>query len=295
MLDDDPSRRGCGFLPGGGGGGAKREGAQEVGWHEQRAGRTIKGDGHIQGIADDKTTGPKNIGMQGQSTLALASRGDRGGMGLAGVVDCDRNMPRLAELGYDGGWHVDPVAGTDLHNRGAKCRHGSKCERENDIVSAGVACNSHQMKKNQVGAISWTDLTVPDAVRVSDFYAAVVGWETMGIDMGGYQDFCMMPPGSKKPAGGICHARGDNQNLPAQWLVYITVADLRASLKTCLAQGGKIVAPLRDMGMGKMAVIQDPAGAVAALFEHAAAAPAKKPKVSAATKAKKQKRAKKAK
>jgi hypothetical protein len=148
------------------------------------------------------------------------------------------------------------------------------------------------MKKNQVGTISWTDLTVPDAVRVSEFYAAVVGWKTMGIDMGGYQDFCMMPPGAKKPAGGICHARGDNQNLPAQWLVYITVADLRTSLKHCLAQGGKIVAPLREMGMGKMAVIQDPAGAVAALFEHAVAAPKKKPK---ATKAGKRKAAKKAK
>jgi predicted enzyme related to lactoylglutathione lyase len=141
------------------------------------------------------------------------------------------------------------------------------------------------MKKNQVGTISWTDLTVPDAVAVSSFYAAVVGWKSMGLDMGGYQDFCMMPPGAKKPASGICHARGENKNLPAQWLVYITVADLRASLKTCVAQGGKIVAPLREMGMGKMAVIKDPAGAVAALFEHAPAQPVKKSKAKAKTKA----------
>ena len=142
------------------------------------------------------------------------------------------------------------------------------------------------MKKNQVGTISWTDLTVPDAVGVSEFYAAVVGWGSMGLDMGGYHDFCMMPPGAKKPAGGICHARGDNQNLPAQWLVYITVADLAASLRTCVAKGGKIVAPLRDMGMGKMAVIQDPAGAVAALFEPVPEKPVKKAKTKAKAKTK---------
>ena len=145
------------------------------------------------------------------------------------------------------------------------------------------------MKNNPVGSITWTDLTVPDAVAVKNFYEAVVGWSSMGIDMGGYEDFCMMPPGAKKPAGGICHARGPNTNLPAQWLVYINVANLRASLKTCVAKGGTIIAPYRSMGAGKMAVIKDPAGAVAALFEPAKEKPAKKTK---ATKAKPAKKAK---
>lgn len=133
------------------------------------------------------------------------------------------------------------------------------------------------MKPQPIGSVSWMDLTVPDATKVSDFYGAVVGWKKMGLDMGGYEDYCMMPPGKKKPASGICHARGDNADLPAQWLIYITVADLRASLKTCLAHGGEIVRNVREMGpMGKMAVIRDPAGAVAALFEFPKAKPAKK-------------------
>lgn len=142
------------------------------------------------------------------------------------------------------------------------------------------------MKKNQVGRILWTDLTVPDAVAVSGFYAAVVGWKAVGLDMGGYEDFCLTPPGARKPAAGICHARGGNRNLPAQWLVYITVADLRASLKTCVAQGGAVVAPARAMGGAKMAVIRDPAGAVAALFEPAKAKARKRAKATPAKKAK---------
>jgi predicted enzyme related to lactoylglutathione lyase len=142
------------------------------------------------------------------------------------------------------------------------------------------------MKKNQVGSILWSDLTVPDAVAVSGFYSAVVGWKTQGLDMGGYEDFCMMPPDAKQPAAGICHARGVNKDLPAQWLVYINVANLRRALKACVSKGGAIVTPERDMGGAKVAVIRDPAGAVAALFQPAKEKPAKKAKAKSAKKVK---------
>ena len=77
-----------------------------------------------------------------------------------------------------------------------------------------------------------------------------------------------------------------NKNLPTQSLVYITVANLRKSLKACAAKGGVIVAPERDMGGAKMAVIRDPAGAVAALFQPAEEKPAKKTKTKPGKKSK---------
>lgn len=117
------------------------------------------------------------------------------------------------------------------------------------------------------GSVSWFDLTVPNADEVREFYSAVAGWTASPVAMGGYNDYCMMPPGAEAPAGGICHRRGENANLPPQWLIYITVPDLRVSLAACERNGGCVVAPGRDMGGGRMAVIQDPAGAVAALFQ----------------------------
>lgn len=117
------------------------------------------------------------------------------------------------------------------------------------------------------GSVGWFDLTVRNADAVKDFYSAVAGWRVMPVDMGGYQDYCMMPPRAKKPAGGICHARGENADLPPQWLIYITVADLAASLKACLARGGKVIRPARNMGGARVAVVRDPAGAVAALYQ----------------------------
>lgn len=51
--------------------------------------------------------------------------------------------------------------------------------------------------------------------------------------MGGYSDFNMMPEGPDMPVAGICHARGTNAALPPQWLRYIVVADLDASVQRC--------------------------------------------------------------
>jgi predicted enzyme related to lactoylglutathione lyase len=55
------------------------------------------------------------------------------------------------------------------------------------------------------------------------------------------------------------------------WLIYITVADLDESLKEVTERGGKVLAGPHTMGTaGRYAVIQDPAGAAAGLFEAAA-------------------------
>lgn len=120
----------------------------------------------------------------------------------------------------------------------------------------------------EVGAIFWRDLTVPDAVQVSDFYSQVVGWRAEPVDVGGYADFNMIAPGADQPTAGICHARGFNADLPAQWLIYIKVADLDQSVAHCQALGGRILVGPKQMGeTQRFAVIQDPAGAVVALMD----------------------------
>ena len=122
------------------------------------------------------------------------------------------------------------------------------------------------------GQIGWIDLTVADAPALRDFYQSVTGWTHSSVSMGAYRDFCMHPPGQDHPVAGICPASGPNAGLPTVWLVYITVADLDASLRACLERGGKLLRPAHDMGaMGRYCVIQDPAGAACALFEPARA------------------------
>ena len=119
-----------------------------------------------------------------------------------------------------------------------------------------------------VGSIGWMDLTVVNAEQVRAFYEAVVGWKNTPLDMGGYKDFCMLDPTGTKTIAGICHARGVNADMPHQWLLYITVPDLQQSVGRCVSMGGRVIAGPKTAGsMGKYCVIQDPAGAVAALLE----------------------------
>jgi predicted enzyme related to lactoylglutathione lyase len=118
-----------------------------------------------------------------------------------------------------------------------------------------------------VGHIIWQDLTVDDAEGIRDFYSTVVGWSSEGEDMGGYDDYNMVTEDGEAVAG-IVHARGINADLPAQWLFYISVDDLDESMRLCVAGGGKLVTEAKDIGpWGRYCVIQDPAGAVAALIQ----------------------------
>lgn len=117
-----------------------------------------------------------------------------------------------------------------------------------------------------IGAIVWQDLTVADAVGVRDFYRQVVGWNAEPQSMGDYDDYNMQQPADGRTVAGICHARGPNARIPPQWLVYIQVQDVQASARACVELGGKVLDGPRPMGGGQFCVIQDPAGAVAALI-----------------------------
>jgi len=126
----------------------------------------------------------------------------------------------------------------------------------------------NEKEKPEIGSITWCDLTVPNAVEVKDFYAKVVGWTPEGLSMGDYDDFTMIAPESGKVAAGVCHTRGSNAKLPAQWLIYITVDDVDKSAESCIQLGGKVIVEPKNMpGYGRFCVIQDPAGAVCALFK----------------------------
>jgi uncharacterized protein len=113
----------------------------------------------------------------------------------------------------------------------------------------------------KAGAFVHLDLTVPDAPGMRDFYSAVVGWKPEPLG----EDWMMLAPDGT-PVTGICHARGENADLPPQWLAYIAVDDLDACLAAAREHGGEVVAGPKGEGEGSYAVIRDPEGAVLALI-----------------------------
>jgi len=124
----------------------------------------------------------------------------------------------------------------------------------------------NEQKKPITGKIVWTDLTVPNATEVKDFYQSVVGWQAQAVPMGDYEDFSMSASDGKT-VSGICHTKGANAGIPAQWLIYLTEDNLDSSLEEVKRLGGCLVAGPKANGDGRYAIIKDPAGAVCALYQ----------------------------
>ena len=120
-----------------------------------------------------------------------------------------------------------------------------------------------------MGAVTWMDLTIQDADGVRDFYKNVVGWKSLDINMGDYNDYCMASPDDDVVRTGVCHDKGSNSGIPPVWMMYINVADLDKSIEEVIKGGGAIVNGPRKMGeKARYCIIRDPAGAYCGLFDH---------------------------
>ena len=120
-----------------------------------------------------------------------------------------------------------------------------------------------------IGAITWVDLTVPDGEGVRDFYKNVIGWKTMDVSMGTYNDYCMISPDDNVVRTGVCHQKGINKDVPSAWLMYVNVANLDNSLDAVTSNGGEIIGEVRKMGeKARYCIVKDPAGAYIGLFDH---------------------------
>lgn len=117
------------------------------------------------------------------------------------------------------------------------------------------------------GQVVWYDLTVPNAEEVRDFYAEVVGWDPVDHPMDDYADYEMQHPETGETVAGVCHARGENADIPPEWMLYVAVADLDTSLDACRQRGGTVLRERRPAESAASAIIEDPGGATITLYE----------------------------
>lgn len=111
--------------------------------------------------------------------------------------------------------------------------------------------------------VTWIDLTAPDAEKIRDFYTALLGLRPEPVSMGEYDDYNMVNPETGIPVLGVCHKKGPNAALPAQWIVYFTVLDLEDSVSKAVRLGAEII----DGPRSGICVLRDPSGAVTALYQ----------------------------
>lgn len=126
-----------------------------------------------------------------------------------------------------------------------------------------------EQEKPKHGTINWTDLTIPNAEEVKEFYKTVIGWTEQAIPMKDgdeeYNDFVMLHS-ENGAAGGICHSKGTNLGIPPQWIPYISVNDIEKRKNLAIEHGGEILKEqLNKDGELYYVIMKDISGAIFAM------------------------------
>ncbi len=117
------------------------------------------------------------------------------------------------------------------------------------------------------GAFSWNELMTTDPAAAADFYSKLFGWGVQTMDMGS-GPYRVVKAGEAS-VGGIMGIPPGSPSMPPNWGSYVTVSNVEEILAKCAELGGKTIAPPMDIpGVGRMAVLQDPQGAVLAVMAY---------------------------
>ncbi len=124
------------------------------------------------------------------------------------------------------------------------------------------------MSAKRHGAPNWVDCATTDLAAAEAFYAKLFGWTSQRIPGSGGMVYALQYLNGKRVAGLFElpeHVRA--MGVPPHWETSIEVADLPAALDKVRAAGGQVLADAAtEPGVGDMATVQDPVGAVLRLW-----------------------------
>jgi predicted enzyme related to lactoylglutathione lyase len=118
------------------------------------------------------------------------------------------------------------------------------------------------------GTPCWIDLQTTDPAAAKDFYGQLFGWAFDEAAIGPRANYSAARLRNLSVAAIYGQGSQKANGAPPHWNTYITVADADASAKRAVALGGSVLAKPGDIfSEGRMAVIQDPTGAVFSLWQ----------------------------
>lgn len=114
------------------------------------------------------------------------------------------------------------------------------------------------------GTFVWNELNTRDPEAAREFYGKTLGWnfDTMPMATGG--DYIVAKIGDRM-VGGIFDIRNlpGMDQVPPHWFAYIEVDDVDARAAAAQQAGGALMRDIFDVpGVGRIAIVRDPTGAV---------------------------------
>lgn len=119
-----------------------------------------------------------------------------------------------------------------------------------------------------VGQFSWHELSTTDHPAAWKFYSDLFGWEKMGeMDMGGAMGIYQMFGANGQMLGGMMNKAPENP-MPPNWLIYVRVNDVRASVDAVKRLGGQVLyEPMEVPGGDEVSAVMDPQGTAFGLHQ----------------------------
>ena len=112
------------------------------------------------------------------------------------------------------------------------------------------------------GTFYWNELNTHDPKPACDFYAKALGWtfDAMAMPDSTYY----IAKIGDRPVAGIFEMKGPNfEGMSPHWFAYIAVDDVDARVAGAAKLGATIIrAPWDIAGVGRIAIVKDPTGAV---------------------------------
>lgn len=119
------------------------------------------------------------------------------------------------------------------------------------------------------GTFSWVELATTNQKAGVAFYRALFGWEVNEQAIGSddiYSTFLMR--GKEVAAAYSMRPEERQSSAPPHWNLYVTVANADETVKRAEGLGARVfAAPFDVLDVGRMAVLQDPTGAVFQVWE----------------------------
>lgn len=116
------------------------------------------------------------------------------------------------------------------------------------------------------GAYAWGELHTRDADRARDFYTALLGVTSRPVPEMGYHT---LYHGDDMSAGIMQMNERWHAGMQPGWMVYFEVEEADRAVQAVEANGGRVLSPPHDSPYGRLAMLQDPAGATFSVIQPA--------------------------
>lgn len=114
----------------------------------------------------------------------------------------------------------------------------------------------------------WHELNTWEPDQARHFYNVTLGWDFQPTTLPDGTSYWVAHKEGRAVGGIFQLTEPDFEGIPAHWMTYLAVDDITAAQARAEQAGGEILRPaFRLEGVGRLSVVNDPAGAVIGLIE----------------------------